>query len=261
MHFLRALVDLFKVVYGGNFLKLLKPSQNLEAWVGFDQGWVHTSVTSVELFDHLKSSIQQQSQTVQGFYFGYFLQFKVVEKMFRRSALMPQHYVPPYFRAELSLYPNKTTGLSQHETLLRLSQIQGASVEYACPMFFDTADIWKKPDITKIRFVHTSTSPLGWATNQRHFITFMHETDQTPYWQSEPVETSSFSAEEWVDQHSEIGPRKLSGEEVANLIENSVDVLMKASGKRAIILEHERKDYVTAVLPACFTIVEMKSQQ
>ncbi len=260
MHFFRALVDLFKAVYGAHFLKLLKPSPNREAWVGFDQGWARTSLTTEQLFYQLRTGIQQQDQNVPGFYFGYFLQFKTVERMVRRSALMPQHYSPPYLRAELSLKPNRTTGLSQHETLLRLSDIKGASVDYACPMLFDIADIWEGPDITKIRFVQISTSPPGWATNQRHFITLQNETDPNPFWQSEPIETKSYSAKEWVDLHTEIGPRKLSGGEAEALIESSVAEIKRASRKRGIRLDEDRKDFVTAIIPPCFTLIEMGPQ-
>lgn len=260
MHFFRALVDLFRTVFGANFLRLLKPSPQREAWVGFDQGWARTLLSTQQLFSQLQAGIQNQVNAVTGFYFGFFLQFKVIDRMVRRSALMPGQYTPPYLRAELSLKPNSTTGLSQHETLLRLSGIQGASVEYACPMLFDIADILEEPELTDVRFVPISTAPPGWATNQRHFITFQQETDPNPYWQSEPIRTISYSAKEWADPGREHGPRKLSGTEVENLIHSSIAEIRRAVGKREIRLEDDRKDLVTAILPSCFTLIEMEPQ-
>ena len=39
-------------------------------------------------------------------------------------------YTVPYFRSELSLEPNTTTLLSQHDTLLRVKRISNALVIY-----------------------------------------------------------------------------------------------------------------------------------
>jgi hypothetical protein len=49
MHYHRALVDLFSGMYGQGFVKILKPSPQKEAWVGFDQGWARMSVSEEEL--------------------------------------------------------------------------------------------------------------------------------------------------------------------------------------------------------------------
>ncbi len=166
MHFHKAIVDYFKNMYGVNFLKLLKPSTQQEAWVGFDQAWAFTSVTTSELFAELKQSVLKKNDSVKSLYFGYFLQFKPVQQINRQSKNMPSTYDTPYFRSELSLKPNKTTGLSQHETLLRVLNIKNAAVAYACAMLFSLEEIYNEPNLDDIQCVDITTSPKGWATKK-----------------------------------------------------------------------------------------------
>lgn len=265
MHFHRALVERFTQQYGARFLKLLKPSPKQEAWVGFDQGWVRTSVTTSQLFSDLRDAIQNQANTANNFYFGFFLQFKLVEKMVRSSRLKPVHYATPYFRSELSLYPNPTTGISQHETLLRLNAVAGASVSYACGMLFDIADIWEAPNVSRLRCVDISTAPAGWATNQRHFLAFQIETDPSPFWCSEPVMGKSMSFDEWAFGHDHISPKKMTGNEIHNLIMTTLDEIRRMNKKRIEAMEadyrREKKDSLTKLLPSSFTIVKFELRQ
>ncbi|MBD2296857.1 hypothetical protein H6G06_26120 [Anabaena sphaerica FACHB-251] len=44
MHFHRAIVKNYEKRFGAKFLRLLKPSPQKEAWVGFDQGWTKSGV-------------------------------------------------------------------------------------------------------------------------------------------------------------------------------------------------------------------------
>jgi len=63
MHYHRGMIDLFQGVFGARMLKLLKPSPQQEAWVGFDQGWAATSLSTADLFASLRQSTQN-AQTV-----------------------------------------------------------------------------------------------------------------------------------------------------------------------------------------------------
>ena len=121
MHFHRAIVDHFRRAYGANLLTLYKPTTRREAWVGFDQAWTRTDLTQEELFQKLRDAVQTGKNSIDSVYLGYFLQFKGVEGVRRKSLHMPTQYEPPYLRSKLSLSPNAVTGLSQHETLLRLT--------------------------------------------------------------------------------------------------------------------------------------------
>ena len=125
MHVHRAILKCFEDTFGAKFLRLLKPSTQMEAWVGFDQGWSRTELSNTDLFEQLKSSIVAGATSVNQFVLGYFMQFKAVQEMRRLSRYAPSGFAAPYFRIELSLEVNPTTGLSQHETLIRLSQIAG----------------------------------------------------------------------------------------------------------------------------------------
>jgi hypothetical protein len=247
MRYFQPLVEHFRTLYGGTFLTLLKPSPQQEAWVGFDQGWARTTVTTHQLFQNLSQAVHANSSTVSDFYLGFFLQFKVVDRMVRKSKVMPDNYVTPYLRAALSLEPNQRTGLSQHETLLRLANVPNASVFYTCPMLFDIADIWRAPTIDDLRFVGIKTAPSGWATNQQHYIMFQDETDLQPLWKSEPVKTKAFSTKQWSDPDNDTGPRKLTGKQLASLIESSVHAVMEA---------REFKEPVTQFIPPAFTIMK-----
>lgn len=258
MRFFQPLVEHFRALYGGNFLTLLKPSPQQEAWVGFDQGWVRTTVTTDRLLQELRRSIQTNTSLVNDFYLGFFLQFKVVDRMVRRSKVIPDNYVTPYLRVALSLEPNHRTGLSQHETLLRLANVVNASVYYTCPMLFDIADIWRVPALEDLRFVGIRTAPSCWSTNQQHYIMFQEETDLEPIWKSDPVKTKSLSIKEWSDPSNESAPRRLSGEQLAQLINTSVGIVLEAGGKRLMREIREFKEPITQFIPPAFTIMRFR---
>ena len=147
MHDHRAIVEAFAAVFGARFLRMLKPSTQQEVWVGFDQGWVHTSVSTADLYATLSNTISSGGRQSNAFHLGYFLQFKVVHTLARRSRIAPTGFVAPYLRAELSVWRHPRAELSQHETHCRLASIQGAEVYYACPLLFDIDAIDEYPDL------------------------------------------------------------------------------------------------------------------
>jgi len=259
MRYFNPLVEHFKALYGADFLTLLKPSPQNEAWVGFDQGWARTTISSSGLFQELRQTIQNNSPHARDFYFGYFLQFKVVNKMVRRSKVIPDNYATPYLRSALSLEPNLKTGLSQHETLLRLSNVVNASVYYACPMLFDIADIWRDASLDDIRFVNIKTSPSGWATNTQHYIMFQDENDGSPLWKSEPVKTRALTAKEWSSPDAEDSPHKMSGEQLVEVIEKTRSIILEAGGKRLHLSSNDYNDSYTQLIPPGFTIMRFRS--
>jgi hypothetical protein len=258
MRYFQPLVDHFSALYGGNFLTLLKPSPQNEAWVGFDQGWARTSLSSASLLQELRSSVQSNTTVTRNFFFGYFLQFKVVDRMVRRSKVIPDNYVTPYLRAALSLEPIPKTGLSQHETLLRLSNIVNASVYYACPMLFEIADIWRNASLDDIRFVNIQTSPLGWATNTKHYIMFQDESDSWPVWKSEPIKTRALTAQDWSLTDAESAPHMLAGNQLADLIESALSTILEAGGRRLHLASRRYKDPYTQFIPPAFTIMQFR---
>ncbi|MGC9395085.1 MAG: hypothetical protein ACP5J4_09535 [Anaerolineae bacterium] len=261
MHFHRAIVEHFSKVYGANFLRLLKPSSQKEVWVGFDQGWICTPLTTEQFFAELSQAIQSSAQNVARFYLGYFLQFKTVQKITRKSALMPERYITPYFRSELSVKPNPTTRLSQHETLLRLNEIHSTNVCYACAMLFDLDEIYVAPNVKRLRCVDISSSPRGWATNERHFITFQCEDDPTPFWCSQPMPAVALSFDEWASPESKIGPKKLTAEDVIRFVKDSAQMLnaQNEREKQLPLLSEATRDSL-GLLPESLTILEFEKE-
>ena len=239
MHFHSALVDYFTKKYGARQLKLIKPSQYKEAWVGFDQAWVPTTISTSELYDNISKVVSDRTGKIKKLYIGYFLQFKCVDLLSKRSKYTPEMYNLPYYRSELNLSPNKQTGLSQHETLTILSKIKNSSVYYACGMLFNIMDIYSKPDMEKLRLIPVKDAPSTIRRNERHFIAFQ-EPNTVPYWCSDPVEGKGFSFEEWASGNLEDGPRLLQASEAMEYIKTMQHILLTASEEgKAKLLEEE----------------------
>lgn len=246
MHYHSAIVQMFAQTFGARFLRLFKPSTRAEAWVGFDQGWVAApSLNTQQLHERLSQAIQMGGSTVQGFYLGYFLQFKVLREMARRSCYAPT-YGAPYLRSELSLLPDDSSGLSQHETLLRLSQVQNAFVYYACPRLFDLDQIYEPPDLDTLEIVDVRGAPTGWLPTDRHFLAFRKNLPASSQWLSEPVEANSFACSAWARNRSLL-PQARSGAEIAFLIQDCASALTTRLGSAA----HQSRQ-----LPQSFTILE-----
>ncbi|WP_157817974.1 hypothetical protein [Candidatus Thiodictyon syntrophicum] len=255
MHFHSALISYYSKKFSGKFIRLYKPVPQKEAWVGFDQGWTSSDLSELELFASLKAAIASQAKSINKFYLGEFLQFKVVDTVTRASKRMPAGFSTPYFRSELSLKPNKSTGISQHETLLRLKAIAKTAVFYTCGMVFEEADIWKPADLSALRFVDIQTAPPGWATNEDHFIVFRNSTDSTPMWCSEPLPGISFSIEELAER--QLLPLPLDGAAAAQLIQDSSRAVGgPEDGNIADIFG--RTNSHASRLPACFSLIEFE---
>lgn len=263
MHYHKVVIDSFRSIFGANFVKLYKPTQQREAWVGFDQAWTRSDLTQDELFDELRSAVSGGTISDK-FYFGYFMQYKVVQKVTRRSKYCPSNYSTPYYRSEISLKPNKTTKISQHNTLKSLSSIPNAFVYYVCPMILSSDEIYNEPDPNLLKIVQISSSPGGWSAADRHFLTFRNPSDPSPIWNSEPVRTRSFSLNQLLDS-SDIRPIAMNSIEIISLVS-----LIKEISENPRLIESESRNrlYEREVdishsernnsIPTCFNIVEME---
>jgi len=257
MHYHRKIIEAFSYVYGAKFLKIIKPYSNREHWVGFDQGWVRTSQSQEEFFKELKKEIQNKSKTIKKFYFGYFLQFKRVQEMMRRSSLSPPRINKPYYRSKLSLSPNKNTGLSQHETLLILNNIKNTVVDYCCPMIFDIEELYEEPDIDKLRIISLDNSPSGWATNQQHCLIFRNKKDNDPLWYSEPMNGKSTSLLNWINNEEIQENKKMTSDEIYQFILKTKEILFKNIKKRINpekIFQYKKFN----ILPESMTIMQFE---
>jgi hypothetical protein len=197
MHFYHAFRMLVQDHLGHEVLRILKPSTNREAYLGFDQGFARCDLPAAELQRQLREAIASNASTVPAMYFGYFLQYKRPERVERRRKETPRDFVTPYYWFELSLKASKLTGISQHETLLRVKGIRNADVSYACPMLFTEDDLHREPNLDDVRVVPISTAPPGYLTTERHFVAFRTRDDPAPVWCSEPTPGRSLSLPEW----------------------------------------------------------------
>lgn len=197
-HYLKALQAAFKDFFGGP-CQLIKPSQQQEAWLGFDQGYAVSSFTTTELQQWLAGMVQNPGPQPPVF-MGFFLQFKVVHELAKSSKHTPAAWPVPHYRSELSLRPNKTTGLSQHESLVKLDGIGGARAYYACPMLFSSDEVWNDPDLAAVPFVPLAGAPAGWLSTEPHFLYFRTKQDLSPIWKSEPVQGKAIGFQAWLEE-------------------------------------------------------------
>lgn len=262
MYYFHALIECFSKVFGARFLKVLKPSPYKEAWVGFDQGWVRTSLKHSELIEELQSIINTGSTKNEHFYLGYFLQYKCVQQMHRRSKYTLNNLKAPYYRVELSLDTNPRTNLSQHETLRRLCQLPRTKVYYACPMIFDHDMIYEEPDLSFLQCVDISTAPQDLQDGGRHFIIFTAPDDPNPKWCSEPTEGNSLSIKRLIESEERQLFIPLQANELIRLINSTFQVILKWDDKSELTNDKLTKIAIekiaqnpVRVLPECFTII------
>jgi hypothetical protein len=256
MHYHRAIVDYFSRILGGTFLRLLKPSARQEALVGFDQGFAYSECSSDDLLTELKAIVQTGQTDNNFFYLGFFLQFKRVDRVMRKRQHCPADYSTPFYRAKMDLTRNPITGLSQHETLLRLRAVDNAYVAYACPMIFDDEAIRKPPDLSTLRIKSLIDAPTGWIQDSTHFICFQAPDDPNPIWKSEESEGRSDSFEDWASGHLDYSPRPLHADQVLNLLRHTLDLFPIFR----LYFEREDKRFIKA-LPDSLRVLKFKKYQ
>jgi len=127
-------------------------------------------------------------------------------------------------------------------------------------MFFSLDEVYQEPNLDRLRCVDVSTSPTGWAANERHFITFRSEADPSPLWWSQPVEGRAVSFKEWASPDSKIGPKKMTAREVIGFIETASDKIMSSSVKGEPSLLKYQMKVSTRILPESLTIIEFREK-
>lgn len=134
---------------------------------------------------------------------------------------------------------NPKTRVSHHETMVRLSRINSASVCYACPMLFDSEELYESANLASLRCIDLVSAPTGWKGNERHFLMFGHPADRLALWHSEPVAAPVMGLDEWASPARRNRMRKLSAQETLSLIEAAGDAI-RAPTLRARRIPSER---------------------
>lgn len=223
MNYFRLLLEEYRQIMNNPNIVVFKPTAVQEKWYGFDQSFISTTNSNPQIADDIKGFIHYDKKISKPIYQAVFLQFKVVDRMQRRSIRMPPSFQTPYYRSELYLDRNKDTGLSQHETLLRISRLENGETHYVCPMIFSIEDVRRTPATTDLQFVDIRTAPSGWVTTEKHAICF--QTPQSaPIWCSEPIPGESLTWRQVVERLTD-----LSEDEVFSLIDE-VKSIKQSSG-------------------------------
>lgn len=207
MHYLRVLARRYRRILGRD-IQIFKPATSAEHWYGFDQAYFTADVPKPVVIRDPRKYVQSSTTPTFTVFGAFLLQFKVVEIASKRSRLSPPGWDAPYYRSELYLEPNRTTGISQHEALRRLSGLAGTSVAYVCPMIFEENDALKRPRFCDLRFVNVTSSPGGWLTNERHFIAFQTPTSP-PTWCSGAVAGEALAFKRIVQQATPVHAQRL----------------------------------------------------
>ncbi len=262
MYFFSELRNLFEHVHNRRVLRVLKPSAQREAWVGFDHGWVDTTLTDAQLLESLANEARRPTGQVESVFLGFFLQFKVVHRMSKRSKHCPDGFHAPYFRASVSLDLNPTTGLSQHATLRRIGATANISAYYALPMLFDSVDIYGKPDLNRLWLVPVTEAPDDWKEGERHFIVMQHYDRPFAAWCSVPCSTKVYSAKEWASKERGPGPRVMKAQTLLRSLKSIVQATLGAMPRReettGLILQGVK---YSAMIPESFLLVELGSRE
>ena len=204
MHFHSTLVNLIKNKLGlgpGAQFNFYKYSPQLEKFVGFDQAFVMSQLSDRDLFDLLKKAAQNSNYAVSPTVVGMFLQFKVVQRMDRRSRKNPPPVASsPYYRVPLYTTRKSLSEKSQHELLYNLSKNNnGAFVYYACPFVFDKSRLYSPADLNDLRLAELSSCPSDYTDNDKHYI-FYESVSSQPVWKSEPVNGIAINAEKMAER-------------------------------------------------------------
>ena len=231
MNYFRLLLEEYKQMMNNPNIVVFKPTTVQEKWYGFDQSFISTTNSNPQIADDIKGFIHNGKKISDPIYQAVFLQFKVVDRMQRRSARMPPSFETPYYRSDLYLDRNKDTGLSQHETLLRISRLENGETHYVCPMIFSIEDVRRTPSTSDLQFVDIRTAPSGWVTSEKHAICF--QTPQSvPLWCSDPIPGESLTWRQVVERLT-----NLSEDEVLSLIDEAKSITQSSGDISKLMLQ------------------------
>lgn len=252
MHFHGPIMEAIRETFGlgdGAF-NFYKYSPQREAFVGFDQAYVKTDLGGDDLFTVLRDRAQNHDYEISGFFFGYFLQFKVVKELSKRSKNTPNQVTSnPHYRSQIDTRCLTSKDYSQHHLLFNLSQNTNAFVYYACPMLFDRTALYQNPpDLETLTLVDVRSCSSAYIDNESHYIYF-DQPDSSPIWCSEPIEGKSQTGIEWIKQLPELIRRDSLQDQLA-LLDNIEKLIGEALEKKGSL--------IPTLLEECFTIVEYR---
>lgn len=247
MYYFKSFIEAFAYVYGTRVFKAFKPSPQKEAWLGFDQAWANTTIEENDFFNTIADYNNNGEEINRNVIFAFFLQYKVVQTLTRgRLVHRPPNFVNPYYKVPISLIPNQHNHLSQHECLVKLSDLTNSEVNYVCPMLFPPIDIYTEPDIHQLQFVTVDSQYHNFPNNETHSINFQ-EPDAQPVWKSESIEGKSLNFKSF--SQKKFHPYNV--ETLQSYLNNCKNVLLDNS-------RQEREVKLAKILPQSLLILSMQ---
>jgi len=246
MYYFKCFIESLTATYGAREFHVYKPSPQKEAWLGFDQAWAKTILPEDQFFNSIKDYNSDHDPIDHRILFAFFLQFKVVKQITHGRAMhRPEHFINPYYKISLYLHQNRTTNLSQHQCLVKLSALPNALVFYVCPILAVPIDVYSEPNINDLRLVNV-TNANAYPNNSSHTINFQTPNSQ-PVWMSEPQEGESINFNSFARklQHN------YSGSQLIEFLELAKESLASHP--------NDRKKQVCDVLPNSLTIISFNT--
>jgi len=206
----------FHKILGHKVNAIYKPSQQKEAWLGFDQAWTNEEISEDEFYDIIINKKKTKR------FIAYIMQFKVVEKQQHftkraRTFTVPGHIKngETYYRSRLKTEPSKTGTTSQHEMLVDMKKLNNfLEVYYVCPMLFTNFDLYRsdfleddsvyhKYLLDQLVLVDVATAPdpttKKWKSFSNHHMIWKEFDGNDMEWCSEPEKGRKESFKAWIE--------------------------------------------------------------
>ena len=204
-HFYPALAALYERRMGIRFLRFFRPSI-YGGWIGREKGRGNLRISHESLLFELSKRLPGRR------YLCLLIQMKLIERRVRRGPYTPAGYPSEHYRFELDLRPDPITGMSEHEALLQLGELDQAAVLYGCGMLLSADQVMALPNPADLRLIRPQSVA---ADGERHFVFFKHPEDRRPLWDGrQPVDAGT--PVEWMASGSM--PEPLSADDTASLL-------------------------------------------
>ncbi|MNJ87967.1 hypothetical protein D3C87_55030 [compost metagenome] len=223
------------VGHGPRRFKKISFHNNMEHWYGFDQGFVYCDEKHASIEQKLRHALKpHMRKNIPSLQIAFFFQFKVPKVSKHPKVLLNSvSSISPPFSGNFPYYcldmkKNKTTGMSQHETLFQLSKVANCNAFYALPLVFsrNQIDRTEHPSLKTLCAIPISTAPKSWVKDSAdHFIAMRDRKGTDSYWCSTPELAKSVNTDALFNPESPFRIPSISDDQLFRLIADSVTAI------------------------------------